>query len=216
MRDFEIGLEYIEGISEEYFSEFTDGVERGGVSLLSESREDVPYAALEWVVPTAIAVYIGKPFVDGILKRAADDFGDTVYPKIKDAVKTLVRKVFIAQPLSFTAVTSSAAKVSSVESTIFSICAFGPDGTKMKFIFNERLNEVEYNACIDALFRQLVEFHRPDSPDSITDQLEQLPVQRRRSIYLIYGATLESWSVADPIAASLAKQKQRKAEDKAS
>ncbi|MEZ6056207.1 MAG: hypothetical protein R3C01_05840 [Planctomycetaceae bacterium] len=216
MHDFEIGIEYIGGISEEYFSEFADGVESGGATLLSKPRENVYYAALEWVVPTAIAVYIGKPFVDGILKRAANDFGDTVYPKIKDAVKQLVRKVFVGQPLSFTTVTSSSAKLTSVESTIFSVCAFGPDGTKMKFIFNERLNEAEYNACIDALFRQLVDFHRSDSPDAITEQLEQLPIQRRRSIYLIYGATLESWSVVDPIAASLARQSQRKAEDEAS
>lgn len=50
-----------------------------------------PVAAMEWVVPTAIAIYIAKPFVDVILKCASDDFADVVYPRIKSGIAILAK-----------------------------------------------------------------------------------------------------------------------------
>jgi hypothetical protein len=200
MYDFSLGLSYQEDIPEEYFADFIAAVRETGTDLQTEAREPVPYAALEWLVPTAIAIYIGKPFVDAIVNRAADDFGDAVYPKVKSAIQNFLKRVFVRQPLPIKIIATAEHKVQHVEAMVFSIHAPAVGGKQFKFIFSERLNEEDCVIYIDALFAQLAEHHSSDTNDVLTEQIAQLENQRFRVICVLYNPTLCIWSVVDPMA----------------
>lgn len=208
--EMEIGLSYQADIPEQYFAEFVADVRATGTNLQTEARENEPYQALEWVIPTAVAIYIGKPFIDTIIKRAADDFGDAVYPKIKSAVQRFVQRIFIKQPLSIKVISTAEHKVANPDSVIFSIYAAGKC-KGLKFVFNERLTEDHYLTCIDALFAQLADHHNADGTDSITEQIATLENPRSHEVYLIYNKLLGTWSIVDPMVMARALHARQKA-----
>ncbi len=213
--EIEIGLSYLEAIPEQYFADFVSDIRATGTNLQTKARENEPYQALEWVIPTAVAVYFGKPFIDAIIKRAADDFGDAVYPKIKSAVQRLVRRIFIKQPLSIKVISTAKHKVANPDSIVFSIYAAGKDKS-LKFVFNEPLTEDQYLACIDALFSQLADHHNAKVTDSITEQIATLENPRSNEVYLIYNKSLSTWSIVDPMVMARALHARQKAEREAS
>jgi hypothetical protein len=50
----------------------------------------------EWAWPRRrVMVLLTKPFLDDILKRAAKDFGDVVYPKLKAGISALAAKALL-------------------------------------------------------------------------------------------------------------------------
>ena len=53
------------------------------VRLSEEQFISQPVGALEWVIPTAVAIYIAKPFIDALIKRAADDLAMPSIPESK-------------------------------------------------------------------------------------------------------------------------------------
>ena len=81
-----IGLSYTTRISPDIFTEFECLVAAEGLDLHVEQRdEDGPFAAFEWLVPTAVVVLIGKAYFDGFLKEMGKDH----YALLKAGLKSL-------------------------------------------------------------------------------------------------------------------------------
>ena len=123
MKDFGIGLLYLEGLPPEYFDDFRNSIDFDAIDFREEQRENEPFAALEWMIPTVVALYVGKKFANALLKKATDDFADTVYPKLKNGVAALAKKLLVTDRTRFGVLSSGEKKVTNAVSTIFSVTA---------------------------------------------------------------------------------------------
>ena len=203
-KDFDIGLQYFTGIPNGYLDDFRKSFDSDDVRLSEQEFEPAPFSAMEWVIPTAIAIYIAKPFIDVIIKRAADDFGDAVYPRVKNAIINLVRKLYISDRLPIMLVTSSGPKEDASELIQFSIYSETNTLRRIKFVFTKTYSEQQYNQCVNQVFTILTEHHsKLGGDDTLSQQIAQLPENRQDHIFLVYDDQAETWFVRDPIQESI-------------
>ena len=82
----DIGIEYRDDIDPLIISEFKNVINVQNVKYDERSRpSDSMYAAHEWAIPTAVVVYLIKPYFETLLKEAAKDH----YPILKKAIANL-------------------------------------------------------------------------------------------------------------------------------
>lgn len=87
----QIGLLHLEVIDRSNFAEFEMAVRSEGLKLRIESRPGPgPYAGIEWLIPTAVVIYIGKAYFESFLKEAGKDH----YAILKAAISSLSSKFF--------------------------------------------------------------------------------------------------------------------------
>ena len=87
----DIGLRYIESLESDSFAEFGRELAIDGLDVRVESTPDPePYAGIEWLLPTAIFVFLGKSYFDGFLKEAGKDH----YQVLKKAIQKVSSKFF--------------------------------------------------------------------------------------------------------------------------
>ena len=74
MNNPHLAVSYIEKFPPERFVRFSSDVEAPSLNILIESRpEPGPFAALEWLIPTAVIVYIAKSYFESFLKEMGKD-----------------------------------------------------------------------------------------------------------------------------------------------
>jgi hypothetical protein len=87
----DIGLRYVESLESDSFAEFGRELAADGLDVRVESTPDPgPYAGIEWLLPTAIFVFLGKSYFDGFLKEAGKDH----YHSLKKALQKVSSKFF--------------------------------------------------------------------------------------------------------------------------
>jgi hypothetical protein len=87
----DIGLRYVESLESDSFAEFGRELAADGLDVRVESTPDPgPYAGIEWLLPTAIFVFLGKSYFDGFLKEAGKDH----YHSLKKALQKVSSKLF--------------------------------------------------------------------------------------------------------------------------
>jgi hypothetical protein len=79
-----------ESLPEHLYLDFERELSIHHVALQIERKPAIIYASLEWAVPSLVAAYLVKPFLETLLKKAAED----AYPSIKSGVKKLLRSLF--------------------------------------------------------------------------------------------------------------------------
>jgi len=87
-------LRFIDDLPTEFFVEFDSDMAAVGIDYVRETRPNEAYAGVEFYLNPAILFYVGKPFINEFLKRAAQHFNDIAYPRAKKAFADLLRKVF--------------------------------------------------------------------------------------------------------------------------
>lgn len=197
--EFDVAIRYYSWIQRDSIEEFRSSLLDADLIVHEEGFEPQPVGSLEWIVPTAIAVYLAKPFLDELVKRAAADFGDAVYPKIKRAVTKLVKRCYLGSRQSITTVTAQGPMGKTSECCRFSLCANTKAGNPLKFVFTDVYEEQEYDVCIEMAFDILIKHvATDDDSDPLSEQVKNLPNDRQRRIYLRFDRETKSWDVCDP------------------
>ncbi len=210
LKEFDIGLLYIEGLPSEYFDDFRDSIDFDAIDFREEQRENEPFAALEWMIPTVVALYIGKKFADALLKKATDDFADSVYPKLKQGVTNLAKKLLVQDRSRFCVLSGGEKKVTNAASTIFSVTAQTTGKHRAKFVFHDDgLSELEYEIAVDKIFSTLESHYHDDDCNLLSDTSPDL--LRGGSLFLIFDKQEQTWNLVDPIAERLKQQAERDA-----
>ena len=77
-------------IPSDFIADFTDAVRADRLELLVQARPSgVPFAAIEWLMPTAIVAYIAKPYFESFLKEMGKDH----YEFVKNGLKKIYARV---------------------------------------------------------------------------------------------------------------------------
>lgn len=86
-----IGIAYVEEIAASNVDEFVSSIESEGLRIKKQSRENFDaFMGLEWLMPTAVAVYFFKPYFEAFLSAA----GKSHYEILSKSLGKLTEKYF--------------------------------------------------------------------------------------------------------------------------
>jgi hypothetical protein len=191
-----ITVVHVSRIPAESFSEFRRIVDAKGLDLqVNEREESGPFAAVEWLVPTALIVYIAKPYFESFLKEMGKDH----YGLLKAGLKSLYAK-FVGPRAPQVTVVSTAGKSSKHQpySLLFSLLAEGNDGYKFKLLIQQPATEQEYEASIMAFLAFLDGFHSGKLDQPLVDELRKTRVVGR-TVLLAFNPLINRVQPVDPL-----------------
>jgi hypothetical protein len=150
----------------------------------------ITYASLEWAIPTAIAVYIIKPYFESFLKEAGKDH----YYILKKWIQKIVNDSRLMKVTTLTS-TNSIHKTdsSNTQSKAISIFLEIPKIGVVKLLFDEQLDNNIWNRNIDKIFDWIYDYYEKNSNDSISQQLLQLKRKENDTFYAIIDRKTNEW-----------------------
>lgn len=137
-------VSHLENIPPDYFSDFTETVKSEELELSVQARESgIPFAGIEWLMPTAIVAFLAKPYFESFLQEMGKDH----YALVKKGLKKLYPRVASLDAPEATLV-ASAGKVNKAQpcSLFFSVVFEGPQGKFFKLLVPRPIAEQEYES----------------------------------------------------------------------
>ena len=192
-----IAIVHDDAIPAKVFAEFRDLVEAEGLDLLIDGREaSGPSAGIEWLLPTAVVVFVGKTYFESFLKEAGKDH----YAMLKAGLSSLYKK-FVGPDAPAVTVVSSAGKRSGSPrfSMLFSVLAEGNDGVRFKLLIEPSASREQYEASVRAFLSFLDDYHAGVLEPDIQAELSNVRVVGR-TLLLAFDADLDRVRAVDPLA----------------
>ena len=193
----QIGISYVEHMAGQPLDDFFDEVQRPGLDLRREVREHPGiYAGIEWLIPTAVFLYISRSYFDSFLKEAGKDH----YHLLKAAIKKLTAKFIGPSAPTGRLYFSGRNKVESdvpKYSLAYSVIAEVVPGLSAKLLLQNDLSAEESSAAIE-LFTQFLDsvFAGSLDPSSIKGIEEADPISGQ--LLLAYNREEKKLEVKDP------------------
>lgn len=191
-----VALSYSFPFTEDVFDELRQLLASGGTPIETKEWEPSgPQAGIEWLLPTAVMLFIGKSYFDGIFKEMGKDH----YGLMKRGLKTLYATLIGPQAPTVT-VLSTVGKTSSSRkySLLFSLLAEAEDGLKFKLLIQESATEAEYEATVNAYIDFLDAFHLRTLPPDIITEIGNIRVVGR-TMLLAYSPERDRIVPIDPM-----------------
>ena len=177
-----------EDIHEALLEEFVATLNALFIPFETEQRERTVHASLEYYIPTALVVFLAKPFFDGFLKKAGED----AYAAFKRAFAALVSK---ASSIAIRVVRSAPAKIADVSpySRVISIYAHTASGIRLKFLLPATTTEAEALIVLDSLLSLLQDHYSSPGTDTLSVILSTSKTRFLRVLH--YDAATNTWSL---------------------
>jgi hypothetical protein len=153
----QLAIVYVETLPASTFDEFRRVVDHDNLALEIESRPEFgPMAGVEWLLPTAVFVYLGKSYFDGFLKEMGKDH----YSLLKTGLKSLY-SALLGPTAPKVQVIGTAGKVPKNRrySLLYSVVAEADAGLKFKLLLPQSCTESEYEATLVAFLEFLDHFY---------------------------------------------------------
>lgn len=190
-----VAVLHLSTISESEFDELKAAVEREGLRFHSESYEPTPQAGVEWLLPTAFALFFSKSYFDGIFKEIGKDH----YTALKSGLKPLWARL-LGPAAAKTVVVGTQGKVRAEQpySLVYSIVAEAGPRLRFKLMFPSDLSEDEYEEAVAAFFEFMNDFHVQSLADSMVSKLQSARVLSG-TVLLVYDQSEAALRVVDPM-----------------
>lgn len=158
-----IKVSYLELVPADVVSEFADALRTDTVPVSIERRPNTPQAAVEWLMPTAVAVFLAKDYFGAMLQEA----GKEHYHALKGALKRLVdRTTGKKRDVKITTL-GTEGKVLDAEPMVLSVYAELSKGRRAKFCFEHRLDGAQADEAVSALLRSLSQYQADTAQSQI-------------------------------------------------
>lgn len=193
-------LVYIDGFDDELLQPLLIAARAERIDFETRSRRNEVMATAEWYVVPAVALYLAKPFIDKFLAKASDDFIAITYPRFKQALQRLVKRLYIQERSSFTISAAGRKKVSDEGAWLFGVYSLERSGRRIKFIFGDGLSEEQYVTAVEELLRTIRTHHLGGLNDEIAQGIGRLVDPTASEILLMFHAEKGKWFVFDPVA----------------
>lgn len=180
-----LAIVHVDSIPSDVFAEFRDTVATEGLELRIGSRENGgAFAALEWLLPTAVIAYISKPYFDGFLKEMGKDH----YGLLKLGFQKLRSRVFGESAPNMVLV-GSKGKISNEQpySLVFSVIAEAEPCLTFKLLIQKDASEQEYALILEAFLNFLATFH--------SGALDEQMIERLQSSRVVGGTLLFAFNL---------------------
>lgn len=190
-----IAILHVDTLPAETFAGFLQTVNADGLRVHVESRESGGvFASIEWLIPTAIFVYISKSYFDGFLKEMGKDH----YTSLKKGLNSLYSKVLGAQAPEVTLIaTAGKVKAEQPYSLHYSIVAEWDGGLQIKLLLVRNSSKEEYEASVSAFLSFVERIHTNTLDAAMLDTLKTVRVVGR-ILLVAYNPTTEKIEPIDP------------------
>jgi hypothetical protein len=183
-------------IPEEVFAEFRKLVAAENLDFQIESREEgVPFAGIEWLIPTAVIIYFGKSYFDGFLKEMGKDH----YALLKAGLKTLHAKLLGTEAPKITVISTKGKSTSDQPySLLYSILAEANGGLSFKLLLQREVTADEYEEIIASFLAFLQAYHGGNLDSGSVERMQQARVVGR-TLLLAFNRDSKSIEPIDPL-----------------
>ena len=190
----DVAVLHVSTILQSEFGELRMAAETEGLRFHSESYEPGPQAGVEWLLPTALALFFCKSYFDGIFKEIGKDH----YSTLKVGLKPLWSRL-LGPAASKLVVVGTQGKVRSDQpySLVYSIVAEAGPRLRFKLMFPSDLSEEEYEEAVAAFFSFMKDFHSQSLADSMIAKLQSARVLSG-TVLLVYDQSKTALRVVDP------------------
>lgn len=179
-RDIHIGIIRYKNCPKEIITDTIDDLKTDGLSIEVQEYIPSPFAAMEWIIPTAIAAYIGKPYFDGFLKEAGQDH----YQILKNWFKKLANNTRALKVFTITS-SGSEDKITDgySQSKAISLLIQTKSDRTVKLLLDRNLTKEDWDDAIDQLFDYVMENYENLPNDRLTERIIGLKQDKRFHIY---------------------------------
>jgi hypothetical protein len=148
-------LAYEDRIPAELFGQFRADVETDGLDFqLIERPSAGMYAGVQWMLPTAVILFVTRSYFDSFLKEMGKDH----YQAFKKGVGKLRELMGLVKVTVFTSSPNKAPQGQRY-SLVFSIYFEGPDGSTFKFLVPNEGEEAEKERAMEAFAQFLQTYY---------------------------------------------------------
>jgi len=192
----QLAVSFHRNIPPEFFDEFVQAVSSRNLSLRVESREqDGPYAGLEWLIPTAVIIFIGKSYFDAFLKEMGKDH----YHALKAGLNTLRAKLLGPSAPEVTVIsTQGKAPADQLYSLAYSLIAEAETRLRFKLLLRCEATETEYEETIEAFLVFLEAYHERSLDPEMVEELKAARVVGG-TLLLAYNNETKTLVAVDPV-----------------
>jgi hypothetical protein len=196
-RDNHLVISYDEVIPAALLQPFLDIVPAPGLIVLAAPRPSArAHAGIQWLLPTAIVIYVSKSYFDGYLKEA----GKEHYHLLKAAIGSLWSSFFGESRAVRIARVGSRGKVATDQkySITISVMAEANSGLRFKLLFEDACTSEELNQAV-ASFLGFLERYYEGSLDEDTEVRLSKARVIGRTILLAYHKANNFFAFLDPV-----------------
>ena len=192
-----IAISYLNRLPPQTFSEFERLVDAPGLGLQIEEREEGgPYAGIEWLLPTAVIIFIGKAYFESFLKEMGKDH----YEMLKAGLKSLHSKLLGPNAPEVTVLATAGKKSPNQPySLLYSMLAEGEVGLRFKLLLQRSASREEYEATVNAFLAFLESYHAGSLEPAVVAEIEGTRVIGK-TLLLAFNPVLNRVQPIDPLA----------------
>lgn len=192
----QLTVSHNENVPEEIIVRFRSAVADHRLDLRIESHPAPgPQAGLEWLLPTAVIIFLGKAYFDAFLKEAGKDH----YHLLKSGMSWLWQSLVSRdRKVNLRWVSAGGKVIDGKYSLTLSVMAEADAGYQFKLLIEDSVGEEQFNTVI-ALFLDFLEAYYVDRLDTATAKELREGRVLGRTILIAYDTERERLRVVDPI-----------------
>lgn len=164
----DIGISYDERIPETIINEFESLINNDRLSFHKEAREPDILACAEWLIPTAVILFLGQSYFGAFL----GEMGKEHYHLLKKGILSLREKLWKGR-LVYIATSGKISK-DPIYSFVFSIMSKTKEGNTIKFLFDNSASPETYEEVVESFLSLLSDYHSSNDDDYLTIELRKL------------------------------------------
>ena len=189
--DIDVAVLSAESIPGTLLDDVLDDISRSGARVLADTRPSGPYASLEWVIPTAVTLFIAHRYLGTLLEEAAKDH----YVVLKSALRRLVtRTTGSDREIRVHIISSSPAKALPTDNAVvLSIWSQLRDGRRVKFVFEHEIVGDVVPAALDAMFVLLQDHCAGRAHDALSLSPSAFPGSSWSPVLMRYNSEVGKW-----------------------
>ena len=179
----DIGIVFNDEFPDILIDKLTQDIKSEKLHLEIKKFHSSPTAsALDWALPTMIAVSILKPYFESFLQELGKDH----YQILKSWLKNLSLDSRKVKVFTFKASKSTQKGISNdPQSKVFSISLITKDDRILKVLFDLDLDDTQWNNAIDKILDLLLDNYKNYPNDELTKQLSELSNDKNSEIFVL-------------------------------
>lgn len=192
-----IGLLHEDQIPEVFFQEFEESITAPGLIFKRETRPSgVPFAGIEWLMPTVVLAYVAKPYFESFLKEMGKDH----YDLLKKGFNKLYER-FAGPRAPDVKIVATQGKSSKDQpySLFFSVVAEAPDGVRLKLLIPRPIEQTEYEIAISRFLDLVQSTYGGDVTEDVAKTFKDAPITSG-TVLVTYEAATGKLVPVDPFA----------------
>jgi len=190
-------ISYLENIPDEVPNDFVDAVQQPNLKLIKDRIEKPgPFAGVEWLLPTAVIVFVTKAYFDAFLKEMGKDH----YSLLKKGILSIWNKLLSKdRKIRLTSIGTTGKVNSAKYSLAFSVWSELNDQYKLKFLFDDELTEKQFETNVSLILKFLEAIHMGEGNKEDYLIIEDNVIHSGRTVLIAFDKETNKLRMVSPI-----------------